>query len=408
MFSVENFYYVLYTNLLKSTKFLIWYFYPYGSTNIDDFTSRIDLQHKGITPNTSHSLFSNSMSIMGVATCPMTLYYDQEPIQAEVVDKIVDRAIFFKNFQKLILLGNSEHSELKDSLCKTYNLQDWYYFYHGFAALDWYRDYRYIPLLENQFDKVFISMNRLVTKDRSYRLYLVSKYMEKNLLDYGNVSLILDIDEFGSWEDELLNPNSKLTVPAKKLIKTQISTLDKSLTIDKNLPPGSASADSGDNEISLLQSSLWHVVSETVFYYKKLHLTEKVFKPIVARRPFILVAAPGNLAYLKSYGFKTFDRWIDESYDQETDDFCRLDMITEELEKLCRLNSDQLKDMHLQMQDVLEYNFQHFYGDFQNIIVDELVDNFEKAVTDYNQQVKFNKLDISNLDLTRVKQRLSK
>jgi hypothetical protein len=29
----------------------------------------------------------------------------------------------------------------------------------------------------------------------------------------------------------------------------------------------------------------------------------------------MLLAAPGNLAYLKSYGFKTFDSVIDESYD---------------------------------------------------------------------------------------------
>ena len=45
---------------------------------------------------------------------------------------------------------------------------------------------------------------------------------------------------------------------------------------------------------------LFHIVTETIFYDNKLHFTEKVFKPIVARRPFFLVGAPGNLAYLKS------------------------------------------------------------------------------------------------------------
>ena len=37
-----------------------------------------------------------------------------------------------------------------------------------------------------------------------------------------------------------------------------------------------------------------------------MHLTEKIFKPIVNKQPFMLLAAPDNLAYLKSYGFKTY------------------------------------------------------------------------------------------------------
>ena len=72
--------------------------------------------------------------------------------------------------------------------------------------------------------------------------------------------------------------------------------------------------------IELQQSALWNVVSETVFYHNKLHLTEKIFKPIVSKQPFMLLAAPGNLKYLKSYGFKTFDHLWSEDYDNEVHD----------------------------------------------------------------------------------------
>jgi len=46
-----------------------------------------------------------------------------------------------------------------------------------------------------------------------------------------------------------------------------------------------------------------------------LFLTEKTYKPIAFKHPFMLMSAPGALAYLKSQGFETFDNIFDESYD---------------------------------------------------------------------------------------------
>ena len=163
------------------------------------------------------------------------------------------------------------------------------------------------------------------------------------------------------------------------------------MVIDTREPNGSMSA---NIDINQLTRALWHIVTETVYFLPKLHLTEKIFKPIVAKRPFILVAAPGNLAYLKRYGFKTFDHWIDESYDNEQDHYIRIEKITAEIAKLCALEPIVLKQMHIEMQEILEYNFQHFYGDFKKIIVNELVDNFgnlcipTKLPLTYLQEVK--------------------
>jgi hypothetical protein len=170
------------------------------------------------------------------------------------------------------------------------------------------------------------------------------------------------------------------------------------LIADIKNPAGDFSAHAGPQELLLNQRALWHVVSETVFYYDKLHLTEKIFKPIVSKRPFILVAAPGNLAYLKSYGFKTFDRWIDESYDDEQDPAKRLEMIANEVEKLCKLSMGQLKNMHMEMQEILNYNFDHLYGNFREIIVNELVDNFEGAIAQWNS----NRTDDGHVDTSAI------
>jgi hypothetical protein len=138
-----------------------------------------------------------------------------------------------------------------------------------------------------------------------------------------------------------------------------------------------------------------------------------VFKPIVAKRPFMLVAAPGNLAYLKSYGFRTFDRWIDESYDLETDHYIRIEKITFQLAKLCAMPPPLLRQMHMEMQETLEYNFQHFYNNFKNNIVDELVDNFESILGQINvgrmpnnHSRHHQRFELSPTYLTEVKTRL--
>ena len=39
------------------------------------------------------------------------------------------------------------------------------------------------------------------------------------------------------------------------------------------------------------------------------------------------------------------------------------------------------------MQLVLEFNREHFYNDFKTIVIDELIDNFKKAVMLYNKDL---------------------
>jgi hypothetical protein len=46
-----------------------------------------------------------------------------------------------------------------------------------------------------------------------------------------------------------------------------------------------------------------------------LFLTEKTYKPIAFKHPFMLMSGLGALAYLKSQGFETFDNIFNESYD---------------------------------------------------------------------------------------------
>ena len=396
MFSVENFYYVLYIHLLKPSKLIDLSFHPFGSTDTNDLTFLVFNKK-----TTEESIIQCSKKYL--------LFYDQEPLIPGLVPNLEthlkEHYIDGKTYQ--LILANSEHSAFKNEICATYFFIDFYYFYHGFAALDWYRDLKYFRNINYEFDKTFVSLNRLCTKERSYRLNLVAEIMERGLMDEGYVSLQLFNNNKSILKDELFDPNSLLSKDAKIKSFNQLNKIQSNLTLDAFDVPGSASANMGYEEHKLLQSGLWNIVTETVFYHKKLHLTEKIFKPIVVQRPFILVAAPGNLAYLKTYGFKTFDRWIDESSDLEEDDDKRIQMIVDEIEKLSNLSWNEMLAMYEEMREVLEYNFDHFYGEFKTIIVDELVDNFESCLDKWNTINPTDTIDTTVYDFPNIKKILS-
>ena len=126
-------------------------------------------------------------------------------------------------------------------------------------------------------------------------------------------------------------------------------------------------------------TSFLHIVTETV-WQDKIHFTEKIFKPIVLHQPFIVVQAPGSLEYLKSYGFKTFDKWWDESYDNIVDPAQRLNHIANIINEIGNKNTKELEILRKEMAEVLEYNFKHFYENIPAIVLNELRENIMSVV----------------------------
>lgn len=284
----------------------------------------------------------------------------------------VDKMLEHKNSTKNYILVTSEHSSLKDELISKYDLNELYYFFHGFAALDWFRGFyalNFSSPVDRSYQYDYVSYNRIINNDRSYRIYWISKLSELNLLGQGQISFNVTDNTFDDWRDEVADSNSKLSDHARRHAELYLTDINK-LVIDQPELPGSASAD-----IPRTVDALWNIVTETVFYYNKLHLTEKIFKPIVSKQPFMLLAAPGNLAYLRSYGFKTFDGIIDESYDTIIDNDQRINAVAEQLQWYCSLSQEEKSRVIECLAPIVEYNFHHFYGEFRHIITQELLDN---------------------------------
>ena len=217
-------------------------------------------------------------------------FFDQEPIQPSI-HLPTFQSFNSRNAQKLeknkFLVASETNSDNVDYICKAYGLQPFYYFFHGWAALDWYRGYyalNYNKSIVKQYNYDFISFNRIINNDRSYRIYFISLLKELELIEKGLVSFNVTDNLFDDWRDEVADPNTKLSEHARQHAEMHLVNVDK-LVIDNPTLPGSASADiprtvdaiwpnnSGPN-----YDAFWHIVTETVFYYDKLHLTEKIFK----------------------------------------------------------------------------------------------------------------------------------
>jgi len=99
------------------------------------------------------------------------------------------------------------------------------------------------------------------------------------------------------------------------------------------------------------------IVTETVFNYPYPATTEKILRPLINKRMFLLVGAPHTLKFMKTKGFKTFEPFINETYDTIEDPVNRMQVLLQEIDRLVTLPIDSIRKAVLQYADVLESNF---------------------------------------------------
>jgi len=87
--------------------------------------------------------------------------------------------------------------------------------------------------------------------------------------------------------------------------------------------------------------------------------TEKTYKFILAKIPFILCGMPGALAVLRELGYKTFSPWINESYDMIENDEDRAVAIANEIERLTQMSDEWWLEAQKELIPRLEHNFNY-------------------------------------------------
>jgi len=123
-----------------------------------------------------------------------------------------------------------------------------------------------------------------------------------------------------------------------------------------------------------------NIVTETLFNTDSIFLSEKTYKPIYMCQPFIIFGNPHSLKKLKELGYKTFDKWWDESYDKELDVNNRFKKIISILEVIAEWDMDKCFNVKNEMQDILIHNYKHMFK------TDDISNLFNILKTDINNQ----------------------
>lgn len=195
----------------------------------------------------------------------------------------------------------------------------------------------------------FLCFNKV---PRKHRVDLIEILLQRNLLKDGLVSF----EGTDGWLDRLDSEAYPSIMREKDSFPIRLN-----ITEERSNP-----VDLIPEDLSYFANSYFSVVTETVFYPDEdndssIFLTEKTFKPIVCNHPFIVVGRPGTLKKLKEFGYKTFNPYIDERYDDIVDDKERLTFIANEIERLSSYEHLFTDEWHKNIKLIVEHNKNVFY-----------------------------------------------
>ena len=220
-------------------------------------------------------------------------------------------------------------------------------------------------LEKKKYDKSFLNFNR---RWRIHRPAMVALLYAYDLMDKGYISLATVTDDNLKWDTEFIaiinhiekdkelvdlllkNKDQIISLP-NLYLDTHNLSINRPSLIEKDIP--------FEINRKLYEDTYFSLVSETFFFNNDaIFFTEKIFKPIAYKHPFILISSPMQLDSLRELGYRTFHPYINEDYDKETNDVKRLRMVVEEVKRLSNLNQNELFEFIDNVKPIVEHNFQ--------------------------------------------------
>jgi len=286
-----------------------------------------------------------------VAVCFIPFPYDQLGQQFEqTIDQLLTGA------DHMVVLGSELHDRTVDFIRRYQNPKITFLLCgqvqgldHG-LWLDWFERgtafYRNSLVLEQlnphqvkpkTFD-ILLGLNR-PHRDILYNYINQNRLNDRVVMTYinNNESIPWEDSSTYIWEDGLELPNKSI-----KYTVTPVKYHGQELTLSQVVP------------IKIYNQTAYSVVAETNFARDYVFHTEKIVKPILARRLFIVFGGCGYLAHLRQLGFQTFGDIIDESYDLEPDFKQRGQMICEQIKYLISQPQELILE---QIKPIVEHNY---------------------------------------------------
>lgn len=203
-----------------------------------------------------------------------------------------------------------------------------------------YPTIKHIPIPSGRFSKKFAVWFH---RGAFYRLqitrHLTDNYKNDSYISYQESGMITDRNLTKYFQDDIAWANINSPIIYDQLFVNRIYNFEQIVGATRK----------PYNEYFL------EIVAETDILSTN-WITEKTIKNLYIGKPFILMCGVYSLEKIKSYGFKTFSPWIDESYDNIKNNHLRLEAILKEIDRISKLSYTELTIMHNEMQHIFEHN----------------------------------------------------
>lgn len=203
-----------------------------------------------------------------------------------------------------------------------------------------------------------------VGTSRWHRLYLASmidgRHRDKTLMSYWQHHINNKITANLHMDDVMLKD-------ANETVRDNMTNFIKGLPM--HLDPADISLNK--NTGADITRGDWETPYEILPYYNNIFLdvvcetwhqgqcflpNEKTGRPIISRTPFIVYASKGFLQNLKKIGFKTFDKWWSEEYD-DYEGVKRIQRMLKVIDQISKSSVEKLNVIQNEMSPILEHNY---------------------------------------------------
>jgi hypothetical protein len=204
------------------------------------------------------------------------------------------------------------------------------------------------------------SLTSYIHKNFDYSIFLGHREISINDCEFfwGDINNRITFD-FNEIKKQDIHLFSKLLVNLYKLEKIKVLSIDKNPQ-DKDyqlwLDSGDWTAKDDSVPLEYYSKCFCAVVTESLFSFPFGNFCDKAINAIKCFRPFVLVGCPGTLEYMRKKGFKTFEEFWDEGYDQELDHKKRLLKIFKVIDSINNKSIEELQSIYLKMIPILEHN----------------------------------------------------
>ncbi len=215
-----------------------------------------------------------------------------------------------------------------------------------------------IEYKEKNIDKVkhFLKVNRTGRPERNIFMLHLNKHqlLNKFLISFPDYPEYKFTDYTQKLFPGLVKPKN-----INSLIEKCPFDIDESDS-DNHGPPGRGKgkfdADLPFDPLHYRNSFISTIMCAFPFVENACHLHSSTFNPIYCGHPIIEFGPHNHLKILKEQGFKTFDKYWDESYDTYEEGWIRLQKILKLVDTLSKLPKKDILKMYIDMKDTLQHN----------------------------------------------------